>query len=402
MWPSPLIMPSHSPLYALLALIVVTAAALRGVASTNVTPASASVQVPALQDLRHAFYSALVFSGTLIRQRYQRIIQGQPNLLDMVQLLAACGIIQGIRIWKRRSAVQHQESKIRDAGSTDYRATASTRGWGLGASSTSGKTPISRTGRPISNSLRYEWKLDADLTDPGLLKKHSSFKSYTTSIATYPSVRTFYRPHPQADKLPSKPTPLPLLVFVHGLGGSLAQFNPLLTSLVNVGPCLGVDLPGCGRSAFSPISWNAYTPKALAELVGVVLAEHCAQDLGQGVILIGHSAGCSFSALVAQAQKGPEVLALVGICPQATAPSNKEIAAYEKILRIPTPIFDVWRTWDRRGGLESASVARFVGRNADTEVKILQERYNKQSRTAVWRRMAWGALPRRMCRFPAS
>ncbi|KAK3170185.1 hypothetical protein OEA41_009571 [Lepraria neglecta] len=309
----------------------------------------------------------------------------------MVQLLAACSIIHGIRLWRRRS--QREESKIKDAGPADHKTT---REWDLGAGSQSGKFPtiLLVLQGSTNNSLRYAW-IDADLTDPGLLKKHSTFKSYTTSTATYPSIRTFYRLHSQADKLPSKPTPLPLLVFVHGLGGSLAQFNPLLTSLVNVGPCLGVDLPGCGRSAFSPTTWDAYTPKALAELLCVVIAQNCAQDKGQGVILIGHSAGCSYSTLVAQAQQRAEVLALVAICPQATPPSEKQIATFEKILRVPTPIFNLWRTWDRRGGPESASVARFVGKNADIEVKKLQERFNTQSRTAVWRRMAWGALPRR-------
>ena len=242
---------------------------------------------------------------------------------------------------------------------------------------------------------------DAEITDPGLLKKYSSFKSYTTSLTTYPSIRTFYRPHPQADKLPSKPTPFPLLVFIHGLGGSLAQFNPLLTSLVNVAPCLGIDLPGCGRSVFSPTSWDAYTPQALAELLRNVIKQYCDQNESQGVILIGHSMGCSLSALVAskalssQAGQSFEVLAVVGICPQATPPSDKQIALFEKLLLVPTPIFDIWRTWDRRGGPESASVARLVGNNADVEVKKLQVRFNKQSRTAVWRRMAWGLLPSR-------
>lgn len=36
---------------------------------------------------------------------------------------------------------------------------------------------------------------------------------------------------------------------------------------------------------------------------------------------------------------------------------------------------------------------RFVGSNADPETKKLQERFNKQSKTAVWRRMANGSLP---------
>ena len=175
----------------------------------------------------------------------------------------------------------------------------------------------------------------------------------------------------------------------------MAQFNPLLTSLVNVAPCLGIDLPGCGRSAFSPTSWDAYSTKALAELLAVVIRQHCAQNLNQGVILIGHSMGCSLSALVASSIQSVKVLAVIAISPQASAPSNDQIALLEKLLRIPTPIFNIWRTWDRRGGPQSTSVARFVGRDADIEVKKLQERFNAQSRTAVWRRMAWGALPAR-------
>lgn len=233
-----------------------------------------------------------------------------------------------------------------------------------------------------------------------MLRKYSSFKSYSTTIGTYPSIRTFYRPHPQADKLPSKPTPLPLLVFIHGLGGSLAQFNPLLTSLVNVAPCLGADLPGCGLSKFSPTAWNHYTPSALVELLGAIIDEHCNQNVQQGVILIGHSMGCSLSALLAAPTSplrasGNDILALVAICPQASPPSDQQIATFKKLLRVPTPIFNLWRSWDRRGGPESASVARFVGADADMEVKKLQERFNAQSRTAVWRRMAWGALPDR-------
>jgi len=65
---------------------------------------------------------------------------------------------------------------------------------------------------------------------------------------------------------------------------------------------------------------------------------------------------------------------------------------FEAILMIPTPIFDLWRTWDRRGGTHSKSVDRFVGSDAGMDVRKLQERFNGQSRTAVWRRMVWGLV----------
>lgn len=205
----------------------------------------------------------------------------------------------------------------------------------------------------------------------------------------------FKREHPQAHKLPSKPSPLPLLVFVHGLGGSLAQFHPLLTSLVNVAPCLGIDLPGCGLSSFSPTNWKAYSQGALAELLATVIADSCEGNTGQGVVLIGHSMGCSLSALLASA-KSPlkarkvDVLGLIAICPKATLPTDGQLAQFRRLLRLPTPLLDLWRQWDRRGGPESASVARFVGPGADIETKRLQERFNMQSKSAVWRRMAWG------------
>ena len=94
-------------------------------------------------------------------------------------------------------------------------------------------------------------------------------------------------------------------------------------------------------------------------------------------------------------KNGVEILGFVAICAKASVPSAQQVAIYKKILSIPTPIFDLWRMWDRRHGPESPSVARFAGQDADIETKRLQERFNKQSRTPVWRRMAWGALPER-------
>ena len=249
-------------------------------------------------------------------------------------------------------------------------------------------------------SVQLTTYADTERTDPALLKKYTTFKSYTTSFGTYRSIRTFYRPHAQAEKLPSAPNPIPLLVFLHGLGGSLAQFNPLLTSLVNIAPCLGIDLPGCGLSEFSPTAWECYTPVALAELVGKAIDEHCLSREHQGVVLIAHSMGCSLSAMLASPKSSLrlkdniEVLGLVGLCPRASPLSEQEKTIFNRILRLPTVIFDIWRRWDRRGGPESNSVARFVGKNADSGAKRLQERFNAQSRTPVWRRMAWGMVPK--------
>lgn len=242
---------------------------------------------------------------------------------------------------------------------------------------------------------------DAARTDPGLLKKHSSFRSYTTRIHgyTYSKVRVFYHPHPHADKLPRKPQPLPLFVFVHGLSGSLAQFQPLLKSLVNLSPCLGIDLPGCGMSSFSPKSWDAYKIDALVELIATVIEDFRDKEARQGIVFIGHSMGCTLSVLLASPASpypyklAEYVQALVGICPRITSLSAEQVRTARRLLYVPNPVFDLWRRWDRRGGIDSASVSRFVGKKADRETRELQLRFNTQSRTAVWRRMVSGLLP---------
>lgn len=87
------------------------------------------------------------------------------------------------------------------------------------------------------------------------------------------------------------------------------------------------------------------------------------------------------------------MLGVVGICPVAGAPPEDKVAAFRRLLWIPTWLFNLWRQWDQWGGSESASVKRFVGSDADAITRELQNRFNKQSRTPVFRRMAWGSLP---------
>lgn len=240
---------------------------------------------------------------------------------------------------------------------------------------------------------------DADAADPPLLRKHSEVKSYTASRSgiTYPGIRVFYRRHPKADELPRDPAPLPLLVFIHGLGGSVAQFHPLLTSLSNSASCLAVDFPGCGLSQFAPSSWDAYTSDALTDLLETIIEGYREKD--QGVVLIAHSMGTAVAARIANPQSAyylrppSHVMGLVAICPVSGPPSPGTVRNFRVLLRLPEFIFNMWRAWDRWGGSESASVKRFVGPGGDLETRQLQNKFNSQSRTPVFRRMAWGLLP---------
>lgn len=226
-------------------------------------------------------------------------------------------------------------------------------------------------------------------------------RSYTvpSTNITYSGIRTFYRPHPQDGKLPREPRPIPLLVFIHGLGGSVAQFNPILLSLSNLASCLAIDLPGCGLSSFDPKDWVAYTSDALAQLLAVAIEAHRAIDEGQQIILVGHSMGCSLAALLASPTSphahllADNVAGLIAICPKAEPPSPEQARKLRQVGSVPPFLFDLFRKWDRRGGIESASVLRMTGTDAEEETKRLQLRFNKQSRTAVWQRVACGMCP---------
>ncbi|TID15895.1 Alpha/beta hydrolase fold-1 [Venturia nashicola] len=237
------------------------------------------------------------------------------------------------------------------------------------------------------------------VTNPPLLKKYVTIKSYHVPKTgfTYPSIRTFFRQHPQIDRLPTEPTPLPLLVAVHGLGGSIAQFDQILPSLINVAPTLAIDLPGCGSSSFQPEEKKAYTAHALVHLLAVVIEKHRNMEANQGVILFCHSMGCSLGCLLASTTSPYKdlisryVCAVVAICP-AVPLSLKQRVALRMALLIPESVFEYQRKRDRCGGTGSPSVARFVGPKADKRTKKLQLIFNKQSRTAVWRRMASGGL----------
>jgi pimeloyl-ACP methyl ester carboxylesterase/protein-tyrosine phosphatase len=239
------------------------------------------------------------------------------------------------------------------------------------------------------------------MTDPGLLKKHSTVQTYAVPSTnfTYPGIRTFYRPHPQESKFPRDPSPVPLLVFIHGLGGSIAQFHPILLSLSNVASCLAIDLPGCGLSTFDPESPGAYTTESLVQLLAVVIEKHRAVGEGQRVVLIGHSMGCSLAALLASRTSphshllADHVGGLIAICPKADPPTEQQVRAISRIASVPAVFFDLYRKWDRRGGLNSASVLRMTGAGAEEDTKKLQLRFNRQSRTAVWQKMVRGMCP---------
>ncbi|KAH9826135.1 Serine aminopeptidase, S33 [Teratosphaeria destructans] len=251
-----------------------------------------------------------------------------------------------------------------------------------------------RAGRldPLLHPIRSK----REASEPGLFQRYSTVHTITTASGlTYPSIRVFCHRHAQAEKLPRD---LPLLVCMHGLGGNATQFAPLLTSLINVASCVAIDLPGCGLSDFKPDDPQAYTTAAFAELLAAVIDQYRDKSNHQHVVLVGHSMGCAIAALLASSTSPlrarldlDHVVGLIAICPKAV-PSAHETAMTQRLRSTPRFVFDLFRFFDRRGGLQSRSITRMVGESADVETRRRQHQYNSQSKTATLLRMLTGTL----------
>lgn len=67
------------------------------------------VQGLPFKNLPPSFPSLLNSISALARQRLLRLINGQIEVWDMVQLITACGLVEAYRIWKRkRRAASHK------------------------------------------------------------------------------------------------------------------------------------------------------------------------------------------------------------------------------------------------------------------------------------------------------
>jgi pimeloyl-ACP methyl ester carboxylesterase len=151
--------------------------------------------------------------------------------------------------------------------------------------------------------------------------------------------RIFYASHSLVAILPK---PMPIIVFIHGLGGQLNQFEPLLKYFCQVADVLAIDLPGCGQSPLTDRRWDQYATEALVNLVNRVIEE---KTKGRKVILVGHSLGSIIAATLAL-KLCETCLGLVLLCPKAEI-SEKERKGILLATCLPEFVFNIFRKRDR-------------------------------------------------------
>ncbi|KAI8066551.1 Alpha/Beta hydrolase protein [Gongronella butleri] len=180
---------------------------------------------------------------------------------------------------------------------------------------------------------------------------------------------------------------VPLIVFIHGLGGQVGQWERQISYFANTAHVLAVDLLGCGQSEVTS-RWSDYTTSALVQDIETLLRERYTNPQ---TVIIAHSYGCAIASYIATRPWMQERLkGLVLICPKDTI-DDRQKRSLRTLAWVPDWVFDLARTADRRGGLASASVGRVIGLDAPESLRRQQLRWNLTSRTSVYKRIVCGA-----------
>lgn len=207
----------------------------------------------------------------------------------------------------------------------------------------------------------------------------------------------------------------PVLVFVHGMGGQMSQFEPLIGLLSQCAEVLAVDLPGFGdsrpkpttmarlahqlpqdvariRSSVSAMVDADFNSDAAAAIVTAFISQNIPS--GKKVVLVGHSMGCHLAVRVANLLPSGTVEGMVLMaCPafaenepaanDTAGPAAGDTVAASTVLapltaRLTTRLavvvreiimkwpwlVDRLRAWDRIGGLNSGSVRRQIAQGS--------------------------------------
>ena len=201
----------------------------------------------------------------------------------------------------------------------------------------------------------------------------------------------------------------PLHLFIHGLGGSLGQFEPLLRLTHLKGKkFLTLDLPGFGQSD----ELESYSMKSVIETIRSVvdLATGNQKSLGENtqlkLILTGHSMGCylclHFFETYSKNYDIRKIALLSPPKPIMTSLSKRNYWtqwALWGVFKLPF-IFDLYRNYfDQTRGLSSSGMKRFFFNNDPNDYdlryrKLWQFHSNVQnkSRSVVGYLLGWDAI----------
>jgi len=176
----------------------------------------------------------------------------------------------------------------------------------------------------------------------------------------------------------------PLLVLVHGLGGSLASWAEIAPALARSCRVLAIDLAGFGRTAATSLSPSL---PANREMLDRFLVE----VVREPAVLVGHSMGGTIAAM--QASQNPETVAgLVLISPVVPWVRDaiekgliNALATARQVIRYSDS--EVPQPRNVRARMESSATSSRQTRDLRKSVRLVSQYF------AVARRRGWGSGP---------
>lgn len=197
----------------------------------------------------------------------------------------------------------------------------------------------------------------------------------------------------------------PILFFIHGLGGQMSQFEPLMGLLSQCAEIVSLDLPGFGNSkpvdrhhktisniselelkrissSVESMSWEDFLAHNIVNIIHAFLRQQIPE---KKVILVGHSMGTHIAVRVAKKLSECKVEGLILLSPpdviDDSVPGLQDLEIgglswlFKLFVYLPF-LFNLFRTWDRLPGLQSKSVRRQLPKNSLLYNRLRQFRWN--------------------------
>lgn len=216
---------------------------------------------------------------------------------------------------------------------------------------------------------------------------------------------------------------LPLLVFIHGLGGQLSQFEPIIQEFRNCSDMFGIDLPGFGNSKptdkthlFTKLSASSeednkklnqtfidmrtenYRTDSIVDILYQILLQKFPK---RTFIIVAHSMGTHLAIKLVNRLPSNTVESLCFISPPKLSetvgqrPSIPYITKSFLALSSFYPrLFDFYRMIDRFGGLYSHSVNSYLyPAEKDVFKRLTQLRWNLDTNSIVFLKYARAFRP---------
>lgn len=252
-------------------------------------------------------------------------------------------------------------------------------------------TFVAKYSKVVSVDLRHCSKLSVDnVTLHGLHAMHPLIN--------------FAKEEPLAPEMLKEVHESPAMVFIHGMGGQMSQFEPVMSLLSQCLEIYALDLPGFGdsrrhfrgsRTSFSDeekssisssvraMSWDDYSTDNIVTIIVEFIKQHIPSN--KKIMLFGHSMGTHLLIKVAARLGKLRTEGLVLLSPPSllndisgAEPTRHGLSVFG-MMRMFTYfpfLMTLFRVWDRLEGLLSKSVLRQVPNESSIYVKLRQLRWN--------------------------